>query len=88
MVERLGASPFKRKTRVRLPELAPTYHSFVFIYPSYSSSYDGWGRKMSVLNCTVNALILIEKEEAKMLVDKEINQTHINVHVFRHICNS
>ena len=33
VVERLHVSPFKRKTRVRFPELAPTYHSsFYCIY--------------------------------------------------------
>ena len=49
LVERLHVSPFKRKTRVRFPELAPTYHSSVHcIYPSYSLSSIGWGRKMAI----------------------------------------
>ena len=49
VVERLHVSPFKRKSRVRFPELAPTDHScFNCIYPSYSSSSDGWGRKMAI----------------------------------------
>ena len=40
---------FKRKTRIRCPKLDSTYHSsFHCIYPSYSSSFDGWGCKMAI----------------------------------------
>ena len=47
----LHVSPFKRKIRVRCPELAPTYHSsFHCIYPSYSSSSDvKWRSRVSEL---------------------------------------
>jgi len=48
--ERLHVSPFKRKTRVRFPELTPTNHwYFHCIHTPLSPASSGWGRKMSVL---------------------------------------
>ena len=49
MVERLHVSPFKRKTLVRFPELAPTYHSsfhlIVYIHCIHDRPSDGDEKK-------------------------------------------
>ena len=82
---RLHDPPFKRKTRVRFPELTPTYHSsFHCIYPSYSSSSDGWGRKMAI-PC-IGAVLRARKRTSVAVVEFHVSLYPISVSPFFPLC--
>ena len=85
VVERLHVLPLKWKTRIRFPELAPTYHSsFHCLYPSYLSSSDGWGCKMTI-PC-IRSVLRARKITRVAMVEFHVSLYPISVSHFLPLC--